>query len=226
MPQVKKPEVRTAILRAAQRLFAQRGYANTTLQAIARAARVSTANVYVYFASKLDILYAIYAPWMQARLARLAAELESVDDPRERLARVLRTLWRDIPAEQGGFANNIMQAISSMSPEDGYRPTLLRHMEAELERLLAAALPPARRRGMPLDRLAHLVVMAFDGFIIFRHVDPARPCDDATIELMCTLLLGRESNAAARRRALRSAPPKSARHPPKGRSVSVRGGIR
>jgi hypothetical protein len=79
---------------------------------------------------------------------------------------------------------------------------------------------------MPLDRLAHLVVMAFDGFIIFRHVDPARPCDDETIELVCTLLLGRESAPAAQRRALRSAPPKSARHPPKGRSVPVPGGIR
>lgn len=227
MPQVKKPEVRAAILRAAERLFAKRGYANTTLQAIARAARVSTANVYVYFDSKLDILYEIYAPWMRDRLARLAAELETVDDPRERLRRVLATLWRDIPAEHGGFANNIMQAISSMSPDDGYRPTLLRHMEGELEGLLAAALPPARRREIPADRLAHLVVMAFDGFIIFRKVDPARPCDDATIDMMCTLLLGKASaaRAARRRRAPSTAPRKSAGHS-KRATVSVPGDIR
>ena len=32
---------------------------------------MSTANVYVYFSSKLDMLFTIYGPWLQERLDRL-----------------------------------------------------------------------------------------------------------------------------------------------------------
>lgn len=214
MPQVKKPEVRDAILRAAQALFARRGYANTTLQQIARAARVSTANVYVYFDSKLEILYEIYTPWMRDRLMRLEGELEPIRYPRARLRRLLAVLWREIPAAEGGFANNIMQAISSMSPADGYKPELLQWMEGQLARLLEECLP-ARRRDAA-GRLAHLAVMAFDGFIIYRHVDPTRPCDDATLDLACDLLLGsaapRGGGRAKRRRPRARARARSAAH--------------
>jgi AcrR family transcriptional regulator len=209
MPQVKKPEIRVAILDAAKRRFARKGYANTTLQQIARAARVSTANVYVYFGSKLDILYEIYAPWMRDRLTRLATELRAIPDRRERLRRLLRTLWREIPAAEGGFAINIMQAISSMSREDGYKPELLDWMEGKLARLLAECLPP-RRRGVATDRLAHLLVMALDGFILYRHVDAARPCDDAMLDLVCSLVLG-DPLAGVKRAAPRARPRASAR---------------
>jgi hypothetical protein len=45
MAQVKKPEIRNAILSAADRLFSDRGYHNTTLAQIAAKANVSTANL-------------------------------------------------------------------------------------------------------------------------------------------------------------------------------------
>jgi len=68
MVQRKKPEVREAILAAAFRLFARRGYAATMVADIAREAGVSPGNVYIYFRSKLEILYAIYDPWLRARI--------------------------------------------------------------------------------------------------------------------------------------------------------------
>ena len=68
MVQVKKASVREAILDSAFRLFSDKGYSGSTLAQIAENAGVSTANVYVYFASKLDIVFAIYGPWLQERL--------------------------------------------------------------------------------------------------------------------------------------------------------------
>jgi AcrR family transcriptional regulator len=59
MVQQKKPLVREAILEGAFRLFSKHGYAATTLAAIAKSADVSPGNVYIYFGSKLEILYAI-----------------------------------------------------------------------------------------------------------------------------------------------------------------------
>lgn len=191
MAQVKKEEVREAILVAAFKLFSRKGYTDTTLTQIAAGAGVSTANVYVYFKSKLDILYAIYAPWLRARLAALEAELAEIREPYARLHRLLSVLWREIPADERGFANNIMQALATVKAGDKYRPTLLHWMEHHLTEMVLAALPPKRRALVAQAPFAHLLVMAFDGFILYRHVNPARPCDESTIDLVCRLLLGR-----------------------------------
>ena len=190
MGQVKKAHLREAILASAHKLFSGAGYQGTSVPRIAAGAGVSTANVYVYFRSKLDILYAIYDPWLRARLMRLEAELLLIAPPRERMKHLFRTLWRDIPSEKNGFANNVMQAISSMTRRDRYKPVLLRQMEVRLGRMLAESLPPERRRVLGRARLGHLLVMAFDGFIIYQHVNPRAPLDDATLEAVCSMLLG------------------------------------
>ncbi len=190
MGQVKKPEVEEAIKRSAFRLFAKKGYAATTLAQIAAKAGVSTANVYVYFGSKLEILYAIYDPWMRERLSRLERELDGMEGAHARIRHILATIWRDIPAEENGFVHNIMQAITAYEPGTGYRPTLLKWMEARIDAMIRGSLPPARRRALGEAQLAHLVVMAFDGFILYRRLNPARPCDDATLDLVARLLAG------------------------------------
>jgi hypothetical protein len=56
--------------------------------------------------------------------------------------------------------------------------------------MLADALPLARRRALGRARLAHLLVMAFDGFIIYHHINARQPLDDTTVEAVCNMLLG------------------------------------
>ena len=190
MAQVKKTAVLEAIEAAAFALFASQGFAATSMPQIAKAAGISTANVYVYFGSKLAILYAIYDPWIRRRLELLRIELAKIKSPPQRLRLLLRTYWRDIPAENGGFANNIMQAISTAEQDDLYRPALLEWMEAQLREMVLKALPKERRKLVRKPFFAHLMVMAFNGFTMYHHINPARPCDDKTIDLMCGLLLG------------------------------------
>jgi AcrR family transcriptional regulator len=190
MVQVKKPQSRAAILDAAQRLFRRQSYHTTTLAQIARAAGMSTANLYVYFDSKLEILYAVYEPWMHTRLDVLQHKVEQTDLPRERLRLILRTLWRDIPAEENGFVNNIVQALSTAGPGETYKPALLNWMEERIGGMIREALPPHRRSVVDKTRLAHLLVMALDGYSIHNHINPRGVADNATIEAMAELLLG------------------------------------
>jgi len=190
MAQVKKQTVRDAILKSAFRLFSRQGYDGTTLSHIAAGAGVSTANVYVYFASKLEVLYAIYDPWLRERLTRLERDLARVRDPRSRLRMLIEALWRDIPAERNGFANNVMQAASTSTPEEGYNPTLLNWVEEQIAAMISDALPPARRKTIDSAAFAHVLMMAQDGFVINYHLQPDKHCSDETIDLMCTLLLG------------------------------------
>lgn len=191
MVQHKKPEVREAILEGAFRLFSLHGYAATTLAAIAKSAKVSPGNVYIYFGSKLEILYAIYDPWLRARIDALEAELAAIKSPRNRLRRLLGALWRDIPAEENGFLNNIMQAISVTDPDEGYRSTLVEWLEERVSALVMDALPADKRVRWRKARLAHVLIMAFDGFAIHWHLHPTKkPLDDATINAVVAMLLG------------------------------------
>ncbi|HKP35432.1 MAG TPA: helix-turn-helix domain-containing protein, partial [Pyrinomonadaceae bacterium] len=50
---------RSAILRAATRVFARNGYFNSKVADIARAADVADGTVYLYFKSKEEILHSI-----------------------------------------------------------------------------------------------------------------------------------------------------------------------
>ena len=191
MVQRKKPEVRDAILAAAFRLFSRRGYADTMVADIAQEAGVSPGNVYIYFRSKLEILYTIYDPWLKARIETLDHELAALRSPRLRIRRLLVALWREIPSEENGFLNNIMQAISATNPSEGYRSTLVRWLEKRIAGMIADALPPARRARLAKARVAHVLIMAFDGFAIDRHLHPRRiALDDVTIDAVTDMLLG------------------------------------
>jgi AcrR family transcriptional regulator len=197
MVQQKKQAVREAILDGAFRLFSRHGYAATTLAAIAKSAKVSPGNVYIYFDSKLEILYAIYDPWLRTRIEVLEHELAAIRSPRNRLKRLLVALWRDIPAEENGFLNNIMQAISVTDPGEGYRSTLVRWLEERIAALVLGTLPPRRRSRLRKARLAHVLIMAFDGFAIHRHLHPRETLiDDATISAVAAMLIGESAVAA------------------------------
>jgi AcrR family transcriptional regulator len=220
MAQHKKSEIRQAILEGAFRLFSERGYTATTLTEIARTARISPGNIYIYFGSKIEILYSLYEPWLRDRIGQLEDELARIRSPRRRLRRLLVALWCDIPAEENGFLNNIMQAISSTTPADGYRSTLVRWIEERITAIVLDAVPPTRRARLRRARIAHVLIMAFDGFAIHRHLHPDRPpVDAATIDVFVGMLLGEPSatgggKAAAATAAQRQ--PIAGRHPDSG----------
>src|SRR5205085_1484505 len=69
----KKAETREALAQAGLRLFAERGYDETTLHDIAEAAGVSTRTIFAYFPGKEDILFSTFAKLRDA-LARALAE--------------------------------------------------------------------------------------------------------------------------------------------------------
>jgi len=62
MPQVPKPHVREAILRAAAAELAKSGYEGTTLAEVAASAGTSTGNLYKYFANKEELFAATVPP--------------------------------------------------------------------------------------------------------------------------------------------------------------------
>jgi AcrR family transcriptional regulator len=189
MVQVKKIEVRDAILESAFDLFARQGYAKTTLAQIATGARVAPSNIYVYFGSKLDLLFEVYRPWLMDRLDALEARLAAIADPRDRLRTLLYAVWRDLPQDDNGFANNLVQAISNLDPSERYSRDLLDSCERRVSSMLRTCLPP-ERQALADDRniLAHILFMAQDGLVISYKLNGASIRMDAMVEAMCEML--------------------------------------
>lgn len=206
MAQRKKAAVRAAILESAFELFSEKGYTGATVPQIASRANVSTANVYVYFRSKLEIVFAIYEPWLRARFETLEGELARIKNPKARLRHAVTTLWRDIPAANNGFTTNIMQAISAGSAEQGYESNLIKWSETKVGEMMKGALADAGVSPLDFEQLAHIMFMAFDGFSINFHLNPWAACSDETIDVFCDLLL-----RGARKPTRRAAPAKSRR---------------
>ena len=81
---------RDAILKAATRVFARRGYFQSQVADIAREAGVAAGTVYLYFRSKDDLLVSLFERTMREAIAEGRAALTGVADPRERLTRLAR----------------------------------------------------------------------------------------------------------------------------------------
>ncbi len=85
-----KPDKREAILKAAIRTFASRGFFNAQVADVARAAGVAAGTVYLYFRGKDDLLVSIFDKTMREAIAEGKAALEDLADPVERLRRIAR----------------------------------------------------------------------------------------------------------------------------------------
>lgn len=79
-----------AILRAAIKVFAGSGFFNSKVADIAREAGVADGTVYLYFKNKDDILVSIFNHYMDEALAAGKASLAEIDDPIEKLRRIVR----------------------------------------------------------------------------------------------------------------------------------------
>jgi AcrR family transcriptional regulator len=195
--QVKKPAVREAILGSAFALFSRHGYAGTTLAAIAADAGITTSNIYRYYGSKLEILYAVFGPWFSAHLDRLEERLKRLRSPRARLRAILLALWRDIPEADNGFYNNLMQALASTTPGEGYSRDLITRLESRFSEMIRATLPEARRHLVERNLLAHALFMGSDGFAINVKLNGPAPQVTEIVDLMCDLLIGDDGGAQA-----------------------------
>lgn len=73
--QDKKEWTKKAILTAAEKVFLERGYVNTTIEKIAAEARVSKGAIYLYFPSKDDLYLSLLMPVLEG-VGRSLRELE------------------------------------------------------------------------------------------------------------------------------------------------------
>lgn len=106
----KKQRTRRAIADAALRLFAERGYEETTIADIAQAADVSPRTYFSYFPSKEDVVFAE----MDDRLAEVRdglAHRPPGETPLESMRRIVIDIMEAVAAEHGEYGAVQIQLI-------------------------------------------------------------------------------------------------------------------
>ena len=99
-PKSLAPDNRKEILEAARRLFLHHGFAKTTIVDIAKASKMSHANIYRYFSDKNAIVETIAAEWLERLEERLDSIATGDGGAEDKLVRLVLTVH--------GFFSNLI----------------------------------------------------------------------------------------------------------------------
>lgn len=133
------PERRQRILEAARFLVLRNGLKATTMEAIAREARIAKPTLYGYFADKEAVFLAIVEELAADVLAAFAAALKGQGDVVERIAAALSAKYRTIEALLAGSPH----ADELYDEHDRSAGRFFRDVEQTVEAALAAELSAA-----------------------------------------------------------------------------------
>ena len=103
----KNPAKRLAIIKAAERVFARKGFHETPIADVAKEARVSEATIYEYFLSKEDLLFSIPAETIRKYRDKNLEMLPYIKGAANKLRAIIRR-HLSLYADNSDYANVVM----------------------------------------------------------------------------------------------------------------------
>ncbi len=146
--QVRAVERRELLLRAATRVLAQRGYAASGMDQIARAAETSKGGLYFHFPTKQALLAAVVSRAGGLLLQRVRARMDAAgDDPLERADASLSALFEALAGRRA--LARVLSEATAAGPE-------IRAQVAEIEDSFVGVLRAELERALRLGCVATL----------------------------------------------------------------------
>jgi TetR/AcrR family transcriptional regulator, cholesterol catabolism regulator len=145
------------VIYQAAKVFAKRGYDQTTMQELAASMDLATGALYHYFSGKEELLTAICDQLMEPLLEQAGEVLEAGGTPEGRLRAVVRLWVCHVVAHRDHML--VFQQERHLI-ESGERWRKVRASRKAFERMAAEALESARPRGD-----AHLALLALLGMV-------------------------------------------------------------
>ena len=143
-----KEEARSRILDAANRVFAEKGYHEATMEDIAKRLGVSKGAIYLYFSSKEDLFEAMVKTAPQAFKEILYSSFGDEADPVQSATEFFDKMLK-LSASNPGLSFEI---LSEASRNPGLK-RILRQNHEEYERVLTGFLAEGRKRKIVGDNL-------------------------------------------------------------------------
>ena len=157
---------REEILRAAQDLFHRQGYANTSLDDIARAVRIKREGLYYYFPNRTQILITIIKPLGLQLRDRVREILESDASPEQKIC---QTVENHLMRFENRFAESKITLRDDYFAENEDVLAEMQPIWDEYETLWVAIISEGQDKGAfdaALDpRLAHLGILGLCNWV-------------------------------------------------------------
>jgi AcrR family transcriptional regulator len=165
-------ETRDRLFQAALKLFAERGYQETTVEAITEAADVGKGTFFNYFPTKEHVL----ASFGDERVAAIERAVEAARNQKGPVLPVVKTLTIDLAgqsSESAALLRAIHAAQASCLPVRGELQKRLRKARRLIAEILALAQQRKEiRRDVPPAELARLIQIIFHGVTLSWALNP------------------------------------------------------
>jgi AcrR family transcriptional regulator len=149
-------DTRRAIAQAARSLFAERGYAATSIEVVAAEAGVAERTIYAIFGTKKAILAAICEEWLrEAGVMETIAEGLAIRDLRRRLELVASSSRRQWESERGVRA--MLEGAAASDAEVAKMVNAWKNDRARSFRAIVTGLESSLRPGIAGDRAGAII---------------------------------------------------------------------
>lgn len=191
---------RAQILDAAMRCFARSGFHRTTMQDIVQQAELSPGAIYLYFASKEEIIAAL-ADERHAHEQHLIAEAGTDEGLQTTLHRLAHAFFGPLSTPDERLRRRLGIQIWAEALCNGQLLALMRRGVDSPRQLLSEQLSDAQRRGdfpayLDPHAVARIMIALFQGFLLQQAWDEALPVEPyvATLERIFQALLGQAAS--------------------------------
>jgi AcrR family transcriptional regulator len=178
------------ILRAAEEVFAERGYAGATIEEIARAAGVAKGTIYLYFRSKDEIYRATHEHYVAELRAVTEAAVAGAAGFAAKLRAFVDSKLRFCTAHRAFFSLYLSQPVPRDGPAElrARLETHAREQVALLAGAVAAGQTAGEARALPADAVAQAVFDLTRSVIVQRLRGVSPRSVDEDIELVLDLV--------------------------------------
>ena len=183
---------RKQILSAARRVFAKRGFHESTLVEIAREAQLGKATLYWYFAGKAKLFVAVFEDAINEQLLTVEQAIKDTEDCRSRLEAIARGQLRH-------FAKNQYLLRIPGSEADFPREELRRNIRSFmmrrygvytelLEGIFASGIEQGEIRDIDVGRMAHVFIAVLHSIAVYWHLHGVRPKPEEEARQVCDIV--------------------------------------
>jgi AcrR family transcriptional regulator len=172
------------VLDAAIATLAKKGYADTSVQDIADAARMSKGAVHYHFESKDELYERVLARCCEVLANRIHRVLEEPGTPMDRVRRAMVEMWaarRDGAPEVRVLSELFIMARQNPTTRRALAAALRDSRKQIVEIGFARLLELGLRPKMPLDVAARLLLATLDGLALHHGVDPIGPEEEVEL---------------------------------------------
>jgi AcrR family transcriptional regulator len=167
---------RAEILEAANRLFASRGFHNTTMAEIAEAAEFATGTLYKFFTNKEELYFTLIEEKIEAMAAYIRQEMGQAEQPVSMIEKYVqakfsflekeRDFFKLYITEQCGFEWNIKDRLG-----ERVHQSYLAHIEM-LAGVLAEGIRAGEFKALDPKQMAHALAGLSNAFVFQWIINP------------------------------------------------------